>query len=199
MSDISTRKPKFGGSFFTYEVEVSTDREKGIKDVLLVFSSGKREAILEYLWLKFLWSQLTKDEFLLFILTLSPKDEKKWAFLRMLTFESKKTLRTRLNRIETIFGGTVSTKERLPGYFRLRIEILKETRRLPKVPKYSGYVKSPSSVGSKRPVRRFLDEMVANDKNIVEENEFSWFDLLRVDQVLLFQGQWVISVLKSFQ
>ena len=192
MSDNSTRTPNFRGKFFTIQETLFTNREKGTKDVLLVFSSGKREAVKEYLWLKFLWSQLSKEEYLLFLATLRPKEEKKWAFLRLLTSTSKKELRNRLVKLEKLLGDKESTKSRLEGYYRLRIEILKETRRLPKVPKFSGYIKSPSAVGTKSLVRRSLDEMVGNTPDDYED-KISWYHLLSVDSVPLFLGQAKLS------
>lgn len=192
MSDNSTRTPNFKGKFFTTQVTLFTNREKGLKDVLLVFSSGKREAVREYLWLKFLWSQLSSDEYLLFLATLSNKEEKKWAFLRLLTTKSKKLLRRRLIHIETLLGEKDSSKSRLEGYYRLRIEIRKEVRRLPKVPKFSGYIKSPSAVGTKSLVRRSLDEMVGNTPDDYED-KITWYYLLSVDSVPLFLGQAKLS------
>lgn len=192
MSDYSTRTPNFKGSFFTMQETLFTNREKGFQDVLLVFSSGKREAVKEYLWLKFLWSQLSKDEYLLFLSTLSPKEDKKWAFLRLLKPNSKKELRNRLIKLETLLEKKVSSKDRLRGYYRLRIEIRKETRRLPKVPKYSGYIKSPSAVGNKSLVRRSLDEMIEHSSFDYDEIK-SWYYLLSVDSVPLFLGQAVIE------
>lgn len=192
MSDNSTRTPNFSGKFFTIQETLFTNREKGFKDVLFVFSSGKREAVKEYLWLKFLWSQLTKEEYQLFLATLGYKEEKKWAFLRLLNSKSKKLLRNRLIHLESLLGDKESTKSRLEGYYRLRIEIRQETRRLPRVPKYSGYIKSPSAVGSKSLVRRSLDEMVGHTP-LDYEDIITWYHLLSVDTVPLFLGQAKLS------
>jgi len=186
MNDNSTKLPNFSGGFHRFEVTLSTNREKSTKDVLLVLSSGKREAVTEYLWLKFVNSQLSKSEYELFIALLNEKDEKKWAFLRLLTTNlSKSILRKRLISIETLIGEKPSNQTRLQGYYRLRIEIRKEIRRLPKVKPFSGYIKSPSTAGSKRSLVRQLDEMVAHDDSLLQDNSFSWYSLLSVGNVPL--------------
>lgn len=190
LNNKSTRKPTFEGPFTTWRTSLSTNRELGTQDGLLVFSSGKREAVKEYLWLKLVWSQLSKLEFLLFISTLNLNEERKWAFLRMQQIYPKSIIRERLNKIESLFNLPVSSQVRLSGYYRLRIEIHKETRSLPKIPKYSGYTRSPSSVGSKHSsVRQFLDEMVIQDDVFSEKELLDWDYLLSVDTVSLFLGR----------
>lgn len=192
MNDNSTNLPNFSGGFHRFEITLFTNREKSTKDVLLVLSSGKREAVLKFLWLKFLHSQLSRLEYELFIASLSDKDEKKWAFLRLLTTDiSKSELRKRLIRIEKLIGEKESSKIRLQGYYRLRIEIRKEIRRLPKVKPFSGYIKSPSAAGSKRTLVRHLDEMVTHDDILSQDELFSWYSLLSVGNVPLL-GQEVI-------
>jgi hypothetical protein len=175
-------------------VSLNTDRENSTEEVLLVYSSGSREAVRKFLWLKFLWSQLSREENLLFLCLLRDSDEKEWAVLRLLNQISKRELRRRLLRAETFLGQEVSEKQRLSGYYQLRIEITKETRRLPKVKKFSGYIKSPSAAGSKRQlVRQFLDEMVSEDEYKDYEREMSWYSLLSVESVSLFLGRGVIG------
>lgn len=178
-------KPRFAGGFITWRVTLSTQETKGIKDVLLVYSSGSREAVLEYLWLKFVWNQLSKDEFLLFMATLKESDEKKYSFLRRLTKFPKKKLRDRLQEIEGILGLKVSSQQRLSGYYRLRIEIHKETRSLPRTKKYTGWARSASAVGNKGPnaVRQF-DEMMSQTEEYSEEVTINWYSLLNVDRTL---------------
>lgn len=164
--------PKFSGVFFSWRVVLSTDHEKGFQDVLFVFSSGKREAVLEYLWLKFLWDQLSSDENLLFLMTLKETDYKKWAFLKVLLQSNKKTLRSRLNQIESKSGLEVSSRVRYQGHKRIRIEIQKESRRLPKPKKFSGYVRNISAIGSKSRKTRFLETIT--EQIYLDEKQFDW-------------------------
>lgn len=158
-----------------------------------MYSSGSREAVREYLWLKFLWNQLSKVEYTLFLMSLKETEEKKWSTMKLMQINSKKVIRRRLNHWETLLGEKVSSKERLQGYFRIRIEIREETRRLPRPPKFSGYIKSPSAAGSKRQlVRQLLDEMVVGEEYIDVE-KVSWYNLLSVESVSLFLGRGVIG------
>jgi hypothetical protein len=164
-----------------------------------VYSSGSRETVLRFLWLKHLWSQLTKEEYLLFISTLKDSDEKKWSFLRLTTQIPKRVLRERLLKIEKLLGEEESSKLKLNGLYRIRFEIREETRRLPKVPKFSGYIKSPSAAGSKRQlVRQFLDEMVAEEE-YKDVETISWYSLLSVESLSLFLGRGVTRFLTSSQ
>lgn len=185
MEDISKKNfPRFGGSFFTWKTVLNTDREKGTQDVLLVFSSGSREAVLRFLWHKHVWSQLSFTEFQLFFLNLKDRSDKEWSFTKKAHLIPKAILRKRLNFWETRLGQEVTSRESLIGMYRIRIEIRKETRRLPKPTKYSGYVRSPSSVGSKQPVRQFLDEMIPQgDIWSIDDRTLSWDELLSVDFV----------------
>lgn len=188
----NSAKPNFKGSFFRFEVLRNTDRENGLKEVFLVFSSGKREVVKNFLWHKLVWSQLTRDELELFYLMLTQNDEKEWAFLKMLTLFQKSVVRKRLNKIESILGLKTTNKKTLEGLYSINIEFRKVTRKLPKVPKYSGYIKSPSKAGSKRPLDRLLDEMVDEYPNDYDE-ELSWESLLSVDHVPFFSGLTVIG------
>lgn len=164
--------PKFPGTFFSWRVVYSTNHESGEQVDLLVFSSGKREAVLNGLWLKFLWDQLARDEFELFILTLKDSDSSKWSFLKLLTYIDKKTLRKRLNYFEELLGHKISSRETYLGTRSIRIEIQKEIRRLPKPPKFSGYVRNISALGSKSRKTRFLETFT--EEVILDENEFNW-------------------------
>jgi hypothetical protein len=173
--------PKFPGVFFSWRVILSTDHEKGKQDALFVFSSGKRETVLEYLWLKFLWDQLSGEEFTLFLMTLKDSDHKKWAFLKVLLLKDKKSLRRKLNEIEQHLQIPVSSRERYQGYKRVRVEIQKETRRLPKPTKFSGYVRNISAIGSKSRKTRFLETVT--EQIYLDEKQFDWELILTVGEI----------------
>jgi hypothetical protein len=66
---------------------------------------------------------------------------------------------------------------------RLKVEISHETRRLPKVPKFSGYIKSASAVGSKQPRKSsFLDLMAVNEEDYNMNVVFDWFTYLTIGE-----------------
>jgi hypothetical protein len=141
------RHPRFKGRFFTFRSTYFVDQENRSKQSFLVYSSGRREVVKRYLWLKLVHDQLTRIEYDLFINLLEEDDDKIWSFLKLLVFTPKKLLRDRLLRTETKLGQEVSTRESYRGSQQLNIEIQKETRRLPKTKKFSGYIRSLASRG----------------------------------------------------
>lgn len=191
-------KPKFSGPFFTWRKTLFTDRENGSLVCLRVYSSGSRAAVLKFLWLKFLWNELTKDEYLLFMSCLSDssEDQRKWAFLNVLNSRiSKKRLRKRLIQIETILGIKPSTRERYLGMKRIRIDIQQEHRKLPKVPKFSGYVRSISSIGRGSTISSsFRLEDAVDPTAFYIEEKIDWVNLLSVGSLTLFSNAGEVSL-----
>lgn len=180
--------PRFSGSFKTFSVSRSTDREKGTDTRLLVYSQGSRAKVVEYLWLKFLWDELTKQEFELFlILPETLNSEIKIAVLRSLLILGKKVVRERLVHAQTLLGLTQSSRIRYQGYKRLDVEIKEFTRRLIRVPKFSGWVRSLSAVGSKRPGGPRELEPLAIIENDYEEKEFDWYTYLTVGELEILE------------
>jgi hypothetical protein len=141
------RHPRFKGRFFTTRVTTFVDQENRSKVGFLVFSSGKREVVKKMLWLKLVHDQLTKIEYELFISLIDDKDVKIWSFLKLLLVTPKRLLRKRLLETESQQGDEVSTRASYIGTKSINIEIQKETRRLPKTKKFSGYIRSLASRG----------------------------------------------------
>jgi len=136
---------------------------------------------MNYLWLKHLWEQLTKIEYELFILTLGPKDYKKWIFLKMQIKFSKKDLRTRLTEIEHRQGTKTSSYERYLGIRHLRIEIQRETRILPKTKKFSGYIKSLAQRGKSSSTEKGIEPLSSDPLEYIvqEDQDLLWERWLR--------------------
>jgi len=175
-------KPRFGGSFRTFSVALFSDREKGYEIRLLVYSQGSRAAVNRYLWLKFLWDNLTRDEMKLFLsIPENLNDEMKYAALRAVLLFPKKVVRERINRVLRRLGEKEFLRENYLGYKRLDVEIYEITRRLPRVPKFSGWIKSSSAVGSKRPQGPSCLEPLAIIENDYENIIFDWYTNLTVD------------------
>jgi hypothetical protein len=167
----------------------STNRETGIESRLLVYSQGSRAKVVQYLWLKLIWDELTKQEFELFLLLPEVlNSEIKVSFMRTLLIQGKKITRERLNRAESLLGLSVSNREQYQGYKRLDVEIYEFTRRLPRVPKFSGWVRSLSAVGSKRCQRgpSYL-EPLAIIENDYEDERFSWYEVLTVGDLVILE------------
>jgi hypothetical protein len=93
---------------------------------------------------------LTSIEYLLFLSILKETDYREWNYLKFLLEIPVSTLRKRLIAGEQKKGLVPSSKERYNGYLRLRVEIQKETKRLPKTKKFSGYIKSLAQRGKSK-------------------------------------------------
>lgn len=180
--------PRFSGPFKTFSVSKSTNRETGIEIRLLVYSQGSRAKVVKYLWLKYLWDELTKEEFELFlILPETLNSEVKIAVLRSLLIYGKKIIRERLVKVEDLLGLESSARIKYQGYKRLDVEIKQITRRLKRVPKFSGWVRSLSAVGSKRPGGPRELEPLAIIENDYEEKEFDWYTYLTVGELEILE------------
>lgn len=182
---VTVRKiPNFKGSFFSWKVNFSTNREKGTSENFVVFSSGRRHSVLKYLWLKLVWDELTQLEFQLLISTSEfLNDDKKVGFLRARLTTNKRILRGRLLQMEHLLGEEISSRETYRGMKIMKIDIQKETIRLAKVPKFSGYVKSISAIG-KSQRGAVLPEPVP--EAFVEDHEpLNWYEILSVGEFSL--------------
>lgn len=175
--------PRFLGGFKTFSVAVLTNREKGTESRLRVYSQGSRAKVVQYLWLKFLWDELTKDEMeLMYYLPEILNSEIKVAALRAILILGKKETRRRLNLVLTTLQMPTYSREQYQGYKRLDVEISRYQRNLPKVPKYSGWVRSGSAVGSKRSQGgpSFLEPLASNEDDYIQIKH-DWYSYLTVD------------------
>lgn len=173
------RKPRFSGGFKTFTVSVSTNREKGTDSRLCVFSQGSRAKVIEYLWLKWIWDELSKDEMKLVYASSEFLTGVKQAALRAVFITGKRKVREKL--LSSPIKEEIS-KTRYQGFKRLDIEIYEFQRSLPKVPKFSGYVRNASSVGSKRSSGGTSVDLSPLD--IIEDDynfeSFNWYTFLTV-------------------
>lgn len=173
--------PSFKGAYKTFRVSCNTNRENGTQDRLVVYSQGSRPAVVKYLWLKYLWDELTKEEFELFLyLPEILNDELRFAALRAVLLLGKKELRKRILDCPILDPADKPLREIYLGYKRLSIEIHRESRKLPKVPKFSGWVRSSSAIGSKRQRGPGLPEPLTIIENDYEDKKFDWYYFLTV-------------------
>lgn len=184
------KTPNFTGSFKTYSVSVSTNREKGTESRLLVYSSGSRAATFEYLWLKFLWDHLTKIEYELLLASNEfLLNDYRYTTFRLMLENPKKSIRNKLLRIQLFLGMKLDSRERYLGYKRMRIDIQRITRSLQKVPKFSGYVRNASAVGSKRPGGPGIPEPLPYTEEYCFTEKLDWEKLFSVGGLSeLFSG-----------
>jgi hypothetical protein len=130
--------PKFKGSFKSFSVSSHTNREKGIDVRLFVYSQGSRTAVVKYLWLKYLWDELSKEEMRLFLtLPETLNSEIKVNALRAVLILGKKRTRNRLNEILTFLQRETYNREYYQGIKNLSVDIYEEQRSMARVPKFS--------------------------------------------------------------
>ena len=174
------RFPRFHGGFHTWRSTIFVDQENRSKVDFLVFSSGKREAVKRYLWLKLVWSSLSRIEFELFLNLLGDSDYKEWGYLKLSLSMSKLSLRKNLIMAEVFFDQEISLKKSWIGIQRLRIEIQKETRKLPKTKKFSGYIKSLSTRGKSSNGSTGIEPVLSSPYDYVDkiDQESFWERLL---------------------
>lgn len=187
---VRTGFPRFKGSFKTFSVALNTNRETGTEDRLLVYSQGSRAKVVNFLWYKFLWDELSRSEFELMIaLPETLNSEMKIAALRAVLLKGKKKIRNRLKSCPFLPEKELPTRERYQGYKQLDVEITRITRNLPKVPKFKGWIKSLSAKGKGRTLGpRYLEPLAIID-NDYEEIVFDWYNYLTVDEFLLLPSK----------
>jgi hypothetical protein len=175
------RSPIFKGRFFTFSVSIFVNQEKRFENRFLVFSSGKREAVINYLWCKHVWDQLPKIEFELMLLLLRPQDYKKWSFLKLQNEFSKKELRKKLLLAEHELEGKMTTRQMYLGIKDLGIEIQKDLRNLSKTKKFSGYIKSLSSRGKSKGGEKGIEPLSSDPSTYIvdEDQNLLWEHRLR--------------------
>lgn len=187
-----SRLPRFQGPFQSFKVKTNTNREKGTESGLLVYSQGSRAVVSKFLWLKWLWDELSRREMELFLaLPETLNSEMKFGALRASLLKGKKVTRERLNQYPFKTKKEQPNRQRYQGIKNLDVEILDFTRSLPKVPKFSGWVKSSSQVGSKRkPGGPSFLEPLAIIENDYADNNFDWFSYLTVGEQYILPSEY---------
>jgi len=157
-------------------IDILDSKSTAVERRLRVFSSGKRGVVFRYLWLKYLWAELTTQEFFLFVSL--PETLRDPMIVAVLTLRAKGLpkgeLRKALNVWESLNGERVSSREAFHSIKGLHLEIWLITRRLRPVKKYTGYIKSIASLGKSRVrvINRFELLMAATFDTEVRDVEF---------------------------
>lgn len=186
--------PRFSGPFQSFSVSASTNRETGTDCRLLVYSQGSRAKVVRYLWLKYLWDELSLLEMELFLtLPEITNSEIGIATLRAVLLQGKVKTRRNLNSILLLLGKETFLRKQYQGFKRLDVEIQRITRSLPRVPKFSGWVKSIAAIGKNRPGGPSFLEPLAIIENDYEDNVFDWYHYLTVGELEILDSQWTLS------
>lgn len=170
-------KPRFAGGFKTFSVSISINRETRVERRLFVYSQGSRTKVLEYLWLKHLWDELSRLEYQLLILSGILNSDLKFNCMKAINKQGKKKTRERL---QVLFPEGTYSRERYQGFKRLDVEIYEFQRSLRRTKKFSGWIRSASAKGSKRSPggSSYLETLTSTE--YVVEKKIDWYSLLTV-------------------
>lgn len=183
--------PRFTGAFKEFSISQFTNRETGTDRRLHVFSQGSRAKVSEFLWLKYLWDELTRMEFQLFIAMPETLNSTiKVAALRAVLLYGKRRIRTKLCQASFLPEKERPTRLRYQGFKRLDVEINVIERSLPKVPKFKGWIKSSSAKDSKSYRGPRLLEPLAITEHDYDSIVFDWYSYLTVDEFLPLPGKY---------
>jgi hypothetical protein len=178
------RIPTFSGGFKTFSVSTNINREKRVERRLLVYSQGSRAKVSEYLWLKFLWDELSKLEFELFLaLPETLNSEMKFAAMRAILQIGKREVREKLLTCPILEESEKPSRVRYQGFKRLNVDIQRIERSLPKTKKFSGWIRSASAKGSKsQRGSSFLDPLAIIEDDYTDKS-FNWYTYLTVGEI----------------
>jgi len=184
--------PSFRGPFKTFSISVHSNREKSLDNRLLVFSQGSRAKVVKFLWLKYLWDELSKMEMELFLTFPEVlNSEIIVSALRAVLVIGKRKVRERLINCPFLNDEDKPTKIKYQGFKRLDVEITRITRSLPRVKKFSGWIRSSSAKGSKRGTQRSeVIEPLAVIDNDYEDEIFNWYSYLSSSEYTI-STQWL--------
>lgn len=179
-----------------HEYVLTTNREQGYAVVAIVISRGKRSTYIRYLKSKFLFANLSKIEMRIFLSLSEILNNPLWVAILTKVSEgtSKKTLRKIIDKISSL-GYENITKELWSGLRTCKSETHLVKRALSTVPKYSGYVRNISALGSKSRNTNLIEHGESPGrfvhKSFDEKFEF-WSTVLSVGAIELFSGRVVI-------
>lgn len=188
----------FKGPLFQFPVMISIDRNKSVLRRWICFSSGKRSTLVNYLFGKWLWDELTKKEQEIFlILPEITSDPAIYSCFRARVLGvPKNIIRKRLENLSKILSVKyISRQQYLSIKGRSKWFFKEETISLRKTTKYSGYTKhykDKGSIGSQRRdvVSEILESYVSEDKfsQILQFISVGKFDNLEVSILFPDEG-----------
>jgi len=177
------RFPAHGGfREFTVLINVS-HTQKGVGSRWLVRSSGRRSTVVNFLFLKWLWDELSSQE-LKFMFNLPEffKDPRFESSFRARAYGTpKKEIRERLNKYLSLIGEHPFDYERYRGMRGLFLLLELQEFYFPPTPKFSGYTRHHKDKGSLRSRSEDPLELFTFEEK-VDRFEF-WFHLLSVGEV----------------
>lgn len=162
----------FRGPLITFPILISIDREKAVLCRWIVFSQGKRSVLINYLFGKLLWDELTIfEKRILFSLPEITNDVTIFLSLKALNLgTSKREIRKRLEKSPFPELKFISRQQYLSIKGRVQFFFKFEEINLHRTRKFSGYTKHHRDKGSLGIEREFyLSELLEPFQNVSEE------------------------------
>jgi hypothetical protein len=151
------------------------------------------------LFLKWLFNELTRDEItFLFDVEEFHRNQYMQACFRIANVFGKKELRRRLKGVSKIFSLPFEcTHRRYIGLKSLRIRITYEEYPVPEHPPFTGWRRHQRiEKGNPESSVPFWETIPFGD-DFVEDESFSWFEILSVMEIPLFQGKFHLMIPKE--
>lgn len=176
----------------------SAPSNDGGRVVWNVISSGRRSTLFHFLFLKWLYDELTKQE-LKYILDLpeffTSSGKELFACMKMLANGfSKSEIRTRLNGLRKLLGLKPHTAEKYRSMKQIKYFLIEVEFREPPAEKYSGWVRHQNDQGSLRLSLIVLDSEI--NSSYLEEDE-NLYEVLSVGKVFLLGQEITLSLMNG--
>lgn len=163
-----------------------------------VISSGRRSIVFKYLFLKWLYDELTQQE-LKFVLDLpefhTSSGKEFFACMKMLANGfSKSEIRTRLNGLRKLLDQKPWSAEMYRSLKQVKLFLIEVEFREPPAEKYSGWVRHQNDQGSLRLSLIDLDSEI-NDSYLSEDENL--YEVLSVGKVFLLGQEITLSLMND--
>jgi hypothetical protein len=196
-SNRSEAYASFGkGPLTEIRIDVSIDRNTGLCRRYVLFSRGGRRVIINYLFGKLLWDELSVVERKLFLsLHECTRDRTIYLSLKALVFGVPKSiLRERLETLSKLgLCSYVSRQQYLSIKGQTLAVLFEETFTLRKVPKYSGYTRHYKDQGSLgKPHEEFLNSELDDLFDMKEFDDIVFLFLTVGELTLLSDNVYVL-------
>lgn len=182
---------------FQYPITISIDYNKGLIERWTVFSQGKRSTLVRYLFGKWLWDELTSEEWRVFILLPEVlSDYKIFIPISKNINESipKKIIRKRLEDLSKIMSIIYLTKQQYKSISSQSNFLLYENRsRLAKTPKFSGYTKHYKDKGNLPREKTLMPSETLEFEEIDDSIQTIFSFYLTVGKIFLPSGEIILS------
>lgn len=188
---LSTALAEIKGGFRRYTIVRSIDREKGLLKRWTILSPGRLDALVRYLWGKWLWDELSQEEYAIFLsMDIIFKAPTIYLSLKAKLFGvSKKDIRHRLETLHNLMGTVyVSREQYLSIKANCTFFFVEEDRPLASVPKYSGYTRHYRDQGSLSKIRPDMVSDFVEVPSFVDQDRLI-FEFLTVGEIISSSGQ----------